>query len=109
MDKTAIKNLVRERLRVAQSQTVTNIGSGTPVFKTPFVGTDFAAVMTRPLTEEEIFNTIKSTLNSIGFNPNQKYTREQQEKFNNAVINALSQKYGKHLEILNPNLGNVRL
>jgi hypothetical protein len=117
MDEKLIKNLVKNsvKIKVAQAKNqnsvpeTINLGSGTPVFKQALPGESFGAVVSRPLTEDVVLNTIMESLQSLKVHPSQQYTPDQQNYIIKKVIGDLQNKYSKYLDILNPAIGNVTL
>jgi hypothetical protein len=83
-----------------------NFGKGdTPVFNKPLSGAEFAKLVNgKQLSEQAIFDSIKSSLNRQGFNENINYSAEQLKAFQNQLNSDLIYEYSDILKLLNGDL-----
>jgi len=81
---------------------VLNLGEGdTPVFSRPLTGPEFASIMPHMFTQEDVFNSIVSSLSRQGFDGNANYSHEQIKAFQNKLDSDLISEYGQILKYLN--------
>ena len=83
-----------------------NFGKGdTPVFSKPLSGVEFAKLVNgKQLSEQAIFESIKSSLDRQGFNENTNYSSEQLKAFQNQLNSDLIYEYSDILKLLNGDL-----
>ena len=108
INSTVLKRLAQNSDIASQSITsspqVIQIGEGVPLFKDNLSGPELAAVVTHPLSADDVFMNIKATLHDVGFDPSVNYSAQQQNEFTEAVRNNLVKKYGNWLNLINKNL-----